>query len=197
MAEHNGHAPDGALITLFDRRVEQIESALSVVTGQLHDQSRSLNQITDALTAVVRLEERLTASIENSKEQRASIQRVHDRLDEHTKQLSAAFAKQVEDRSEEMAEIYARIDQERKDCSARFIPLNNEINQQKGALRFAAFLFPLLFTVALALLGGFVSTLNTELKELSRAVSRHDTTASNLEVQLHQLRKDVESNTPK
>lgn len=160
MAENNGLVPDGALFNLFDRRVEQIESALSVVTNQLHDQSRTLDQITEALTTVVRLEERLTASIENGKEQRASIQRVHDRIED-----------------------------DRKECANCFTPLNNEINQQKGALRFAAFVFPLIVTVVLALLGSFVSGLHAELKDLSRTIALMQADSSVHTQQITQLQQ--------
>ena len=167
---------DVAMLNLFDRRVEQIESALSVVTDQLHEQSRSLNQITEALTAVVRLEERLTASIENGKEQRASIQRVHDRMDV-----------QAKERDEQLAEIYKRIEAERRDCQVRFAPLNDEVNQQKGATRFAAFVFPVIVTVVLALLGSFVSGMQSELKDLSRAVALAQADSSVHTQQLKQL----------
>lgn len=89
------------MVSLCDRRIAQIETGLDTLTDQMRDQSATLNRMSDALSAVVRLEERLTASIESSKEQRESLKHVHDRMDDHKETLNNL-----------LGEVYDRIDKE-------------------------------------------------------------------------------------
>lgn len=132
------------LVSLFDRRIEQIEKGLDTLTDQMHDQSTTLNRMSDALSAVVRLEERLTASIDSSKEQRESLKRVHDRMDDYKEDLNNL-----------LGEVYDRIDKERGDCIDRFTPVNNALQRQQGALHLATIVLPTLYSAMIGVGGWF------------------------------------------
>ena len=166
------------IVPVFDRRIAQIERGLVDITSQMQDQAKTLSRISEALTAVVRLEERLTASIENSRDQKAALERVHGRLD-----------KQVADTDAHLLAVYQRIEAERKECAARFGPVNDALQQQHGALKFASLIFPLLATAALTLLGSVIASQQSELRELVKSASRHES----YDAQLQSLRRETET----
>lgn len=147
------------IIALFDRRIEQIESGLGTLTEQMRDQSATLTRMSDALSAVVRLEERLTASIENSKEQRESLKRVHGRLDDQREALDGL-----------LNEVYKRIDSERNECIERFTPVNNALQRTQGAVHFASVILPVVYTAAFGIGGWFLSSQSATMTSLQDQV---------------------------
>ena len=169
---------DQNLASIFDRRIDTIERGLDDITAQMQDQARTLSKIGDALTAVVRLEERLTASIDNGRDTKVSIDRVHARLD-----------KLAEDTDARLGAVYQRIETERKECAARFGPVNDALQQSSGALRFASFIFPLLATLALTALGAVITWQQSELRELAKSAARHES----YDAQLQSLRREIET----
>lgn len=198
---------DPHILTLFDRRVGKIEDGqenlskqMQCLSAQMQSQSETLNQMSSALTAVVRLEERLTSSIENSREQKQSIQRVHDRLDEalkvladHAQTIREQFERQATERDEALAVVYQRIEAERKDCSERFQPVNDQINQQAGALKFASVVFPVLASLAIGIGGWFCAHMYSELRAVTSAVAKHETDAAAVAAQVRQIRKELDA----
>lgn len=192
--EDQAEVTQGAIFLLFDKRVGKIEDGLNKLDSQMASQSKTLQQVSDALTAVVRLEERLSASMESSKDQKASLSRVHERLDSNVELLSRT-ATSIREQFVEIGKaheasltcVYERIDAERKDCEERFKPLNNEYNRQQGVLKFVAFTFPIIVSFLMGIGGWFLKGIYEDVKTLQTATAKHDL----YEQQIKQLKNDI------
>ena len=169
------------LVSLFDRRIGQIETGLDTLTDQMRDQSATLNRMSDALSAVVRLEERLTASIESSKEQRESLKRVHDQMDDHKEALNNL-----------LGEVYDRIDKERGDCVDRFTPVNNALQRQQGALHLATIVLPTVYSAVLGVGGWFLAGQSAAIERLQAKTNDIQTHQQVQEERMVQLNKATE-----
>ncbi len=195
------------ILTLFDRRVGKIEDGqdnlskqMQHLSAQMQSQAETLSQMSNALTAVVRLEERLTSYIEKGREQNQSIQRVHNRLDE-TLEVLAEHAKNIREQFNSQAHyidttvdvVYQRVEAERKDCQERFQPINDKMHKQEGALRFASVVFPVIASVVISIGGWWCSQMNSDIRDLTTRLSKHENDAVTVIEQVKQIRKDIDT----
>ena len=169
------------LVSLFDRRIEQIETGLDTLTDQMRDQSATLNRMSEALAAVVRLEERLTSSMESSREQKETLKRVHDRLEDQREMLSSL-----------VGEVYDRIDKERGDCVDRFTPVNNALQRQQGALHLATIVLPTLYSAVLGVGGWFLAGQSAAIERLQAKTNDIQTHQQVQDERMVQLNKATE-----
>ena len=167
------------LVSIFDRRIEQIETGLDTLTDQMRDHGATLNRMSEALTAVVRLEERLTSSIESSKDQKEALKRVHDRLESQREALDLL-----------LNEVYKRIETERNDCIDRFTPINNSLQRQQGALQLATVVIPTIYSAVLGVGGWFMAGQVAYIDKLQTQVNTVQTVQQVQEERLIQLHKD-------
>lgn len=226
MAEvgYNGLAQE-SIIFLFDKRVGKIEDSVMDMSRQMQSQSETMETMSAALTAVVRLEERLTASIENTRDQKASLQRVHERMDqtlsalteqtnlfrdmltqqtaETERRLQAALIsiekKQSEIENElgcQIRKVRDKIESGASDVTARVEPLERTQSEQAGALKLAKLGVVILSGIASVTIGMvsyFYGSMNNDLRDISRAFSKHEAVDAGRSSQIEQMRKELDS----